>query len=133
MERGGGGGGRDPQGGPNHKASPPRGGGANPWGGDEIPATPAFGFKLSSNLKERKSTEHPYAASIREVYMKNSTSQAPKKHSFGYFYIARDIKGIFCSCLLAYSVKKALSRLCTCASSDDSHCFIANRNKRTTP
>ena len=30
-------------------------------------------------------------------------------------------------------LKRALSRLCTCASSDDSHCFIANRNKRNTP
>ena len=29
--------------------------------------------------------------------------------------------------------KRALSRLCTCASSDDSHCFIANRNQRNTP
>ena len=27
--------------------------------------------------------------------------------------------------------KSALSRLCTCASSDDSHCFIANRNNNT--
>ena len=30
-------------------------------------------------------------------------------------------------------IERALSRLCTCASADDSHCFIANRNKRNTP
>ena len=31
-------------------------------------------------------------------------------------------------------IKRALSpRLCTCASSDDSHCLIANRNQRNTP
>ena len=34
---------------------------------------------------------------------------------------------------LVGTFKRALSRLCTCASSDDSHCFIANRNKRNTP
>ena len=31
---------------------------------------------------------------------------------------------------VVWSFLRALSRLCTCASSDDSHCFIANRNKK---
>ena len=30
------------------------------------------------------------------------------------------------------TIKRTLSRLCTCASSDNSNCFLANRNKRNT-
>ena len=34
---------------------------------------------------------------------------------------------------LCSGLKRALSRLCTCASSDASHCLIANRNQGNTP
>ena len=34
---------------------------------------------------------------------------------------------------LTSAVKRALSRLCSCASSNYSHCFITNRNKRNSP